>query len=202
MTECRVVLACLAAALLAAVPLPAAAQSGVPVSCPLPSGLCPLASLDQFLSAPFVSDLVASPDGRRIAWIADVQGRRNIYVAEAPRWAARTLTNNRVDYGQELTQLAWAPDGRGLLFVRGGDRSAAGEYPNPTSDPQGTAQEVWFVGLSGGARRIGEGTGPAPSPAGDRVAFVLRDTIWSAPLRAAGPARVLFRARGRNSAPT
>jgi dipeptidyl aminopeptidase/acylaminoacyl peptidase len=195
MTVRSAVPACLAAAWLALVSQPATAQGGR-------SDLWPLFSVDQVLSAPFVSGLVASPDGRRIAWIADVAGRRNLYVAEAPRWAARSLTTHRSDDGRELTQPVWTPDGRGLLYVRGGDRSAAGEYPNPTSDPRGVAQEVWFVGLTGAARRIGEGTGPTPSPAGDRVAFVLRDTIWSASLRTAGPARVLFRARGRNGSPT
>ncbi|MEK7668863.1 MAG: prolyl oligopeptidase family serine peptidase [Gemmatimonadota bacterium] len=159
-------------------------------------------ALAQVLSAPFASDLVASPDGRRIAWIADVEGRRNIYVAEAPGWTARQLTRYRVDDGQELAGLAWTAHGRALLYVRGGDRSAAGEYPNPTSDPRGVQQAVWLVPLAGTApRRIGEGSDPVPSPAGDRVAFVLRDTIWAAPLRAAGPARILFRARGRNGSP-
>jgi dipeptidyl aminopeptidase/acylaminoacyl peptidase len=62
-------------------------------------------------------------------------------------------------------------------------------------------QEVWLVTVAGVSRRLGEGADPSPSPAGDRVVWVLRDTIWWAPLRAAGPARVLFRARGRNGTP-
>jgi len=158
-------------------------------------------SLTQVLSAPFASGLVASPDGRRVAWIGAVEGRRNVYVAEAPRWTARMLTRHRADDGQEVSGLVWTADGRSLVYVRGGGRNSAGEYPNPTSDPDGVRQEVWVVGLAGATRRLGEGAAPAPSPAGDRVAFVLRDTIWSAPLRAAAPARILFRARGRNGTP-
>jgi len=159
-------------------------------------------ALTQVLAAPFSSELVASADGRRVAWIANVEGLRNVYVAEAPSWTTRRLTRYRTDDGQELAGLVWTADARALLFVRGGDRNASGEYPNPASDPRGVRQEVWLVPLTGAApRRVGEGSDPVPSPAGDRVAFVLRDTVWAAPLRAAGPARVLFRARGRNGSP-
>ena len=173
---------------------PVSAQRGV-------EGAPETFSLAQVLAAPFASGLTASPDGRRVAWVGAVEGRRNVYVAEAPVWAARMLTRYRADDGQELTGLAWTADGRAVVYVRGGGRNAAGEYPNPTSAPGGARQEVWLVSLAGVARLLGEGAGATPSPAGDRVAFVLRDTIWTAPLRAAGPARILFRARGRNGTP-
>ena len=155
-------------------------------------------TLAQVLSAPFASDLVAGPEGRSVAWIGDVDGRRNVYVAEAPAWQARQVTRYAADDGQELSGLVWTPDGRGLLYTRGGDASAAGEYPNPSSSVRGGVQEVWLVPLTGAApRRLGEGSGPVPSPDGERVAWLLRDTAWAAPLAGNGAARVLFRARGR-----
>jgi dipeptidyl aminopeptidase/acylaminoacyl peptidase len=157
-------------------------------------------SLSQVLSAPFASDLVAGPDGRSVAWVGDVGGMRNVYAAEAPAWQARQLTRYAADDGQEIGGLVWTPDGRGLLYVRGGDRSAAGEVPNPTSSPRGAQQEVWLAPLTGGApRRLGEGSDPVPAPTGERVAFLLRDTAWAAPLGTSGPARILFRARGRTA---
>ncbi len=157
-------------------------------------------SLAQVLSAPFASDLAAGPDGRRIAWIGAVDGRRNVYVAEAPAWQARQVTRYTADDGQELGGLVWAPDARAVLYARGGDRSAAGEVPNPSSNPRGALQEVWLAPLGPGApRRLGEGAGPVPSPTGERVAYLLRDTAWVAPMGAPGQPRILFRARGETS---
>ena len=39
-------------------------------------------TLDQVLSSPFPSTLVASPDGAAFAWVLDEQGSRNIWIAE------------------------------------------------------------------------------------------------------------------------
>ena len=41
-------------------------------------------TLEQVLSAPFPSDLTAAKSSPRVAWVLDEQGKRNIYVAEAP----------------------------------------------------------------------------------------------------------------------
>jgi len=159
-------------------------------------------TIADILSAPFPSELVASPDGRRVAWIGYEQGKRNVWLAEAPGYRARRLTRYAEDDGQELSDLTWTADSRALLYVRGGAPSNAGEIPNPTSDVRGAEQAVWLVSVAGGApRRIGAGADPTPSPAGDRVVLVLRDTIWSAQLRGAAAAQPLLRARGRNGSP-
>jgi dipeptidyl aminopeptidase/acylaminoacyl peptidase len=172
---------------------PAAAQQP---ALPLPERF-PLSAV---LAAPFASDLVAAPDGRRVAFIGDIEGRRNVYVAEAPGWQARQVTPYAADDGQELADLVWTADGRSLLYTRGGGENAAGEYPNPSSDPRGVLQEVWLVPAAGGApRRLGAGRGPVPAPVGDRVAWILRDTAWAAPLQSRATARILFRARGTTS---
>ena len=39
-------------------------------------------TLDEVMSAPFVSELTAAPAGARVAWIANDRGRRNIWVAQ------------------------------------------------------------------------------------------------------------------------
>src|SRR5215470_5230224 len=46
-------------------------------------------TLEQILSSPFPTDLVAAPEGSRIAWVFDVQGKRNIWAAEGPDFKAR-----------------------------------------------------------------------------------------------------------------
>ncbi|HEY8020334.1 MAG TPA: prolyl oligopeptidase family serine peptidase, partial [Thermoanaerobaculia bacterium] len=143
-------------------------------------------TLEQVMSAPFVSGLTAAPSGGRIAWVAEVRGVRNVWVAAPPDYRARALTRYSADDGQEIGELAWSADARTLVYTRGGAPNREGEVPNPTSDPAGAKQEVWAVSWEGGApRRLGEGSGPAVAPRGDRVAFVKGGQIWSAPL--AGP---------------
>src|SRR5580692_2823012 len=78
-------------------------------------------TLEQIMSAPFPSDLTAAPKGGAVAWVLNQRGARNIWVAEAPAYKGRQLTGYRADDGQEIDQIAWTPDGRALIFVRGGD---------------------------------------------------------------------------------
>jgi len=56
-------------------------------------------TLEQVLSAPFPSDLTAAKKRKRFAWIFDQQGKRNIWVAEAPGFAARQMTKYNEDDG-------------------------------------------------------------------------------------------------------
>lgn len=163
-------------------------------------------TIAEALSAPLPSGLVASPDGRRIAWIGYEEGRRNVWAAQAPAWSARRVTRYGADDGQELTDLTFSDDGMWLLYTRGGN--SGGNYErtrpaNPTSDPRGQEQAVWIVPFRGGApRRLGSGRGPVPSPAGDRVVWLYNDTLYAGPLRVAGPPRPIVRLRGESAAPT
>ena len=82
------------------------------------------------------------------------------------------------------------PDASAIVYVRGGSA-------NPALDPKGVSQDVWIVALDGSApRRIGEGSSPAVSPRGDRIAFLHGGQIWWAPRRWQDPRRAgLPRAR-------
>ena len=138
-------------------------------------------TIDQLLAAPFTSELVAAPRGARVAWVFDDRGARNLWVAEAPGFARRRVTNYIGDDGQELTNVAFTQDAAHLVYVRGGGPNRAGEIPNPTSATGGAEQAVWVVPVSGGEpRRLGVGASPAVAPAGDLVAFVQRGQIWTA----------------------
>src|SRR6476469_9199705 len=77
-------------------------------------------SIEQYLKAPFASELSAAPSGGKIAWILDERGARNIWVAAAPDYKGRRLTSYTADDGQDLGDLAWSADGRYLLYTRGG----------------------------------------------------------------------------------
>jgi len=154
-------------------------------------------TLEQVLSAPFPSDLTAARTGGAVAWVFDAKGARNVWIAEPPDYRGRAVTSYAGDGGQEITELGFTPDGKSLVYVRGGARNRQGEIPNPTSDPAGATQAVFLVPIGGGEpRRIGDGASPAVSPRGDRIAFVEKDKIWWAPLEGSEKPAQAFQARG------
>jgi len=169
---------------LLAVALPCAAQGKQP-------------SLEDLLSTPFPDGLVAAPAGGAIAWTFDDEGSRNVWVARPPDYKARKITSYTGDDGQEITDLAFTPDGNAVAYVRGQNANGHGEVPNPALNVDGEKQEVWVASLSGGApRKIGEGHALAMSPSGDRIAYVKGGQIWSASLKDTLPGAQLMHTRG------
>jgi len=132
-------------------------------------------TLQQVLSAPFSSALQASPAGGRFLWIANQQGKRNIWVAEASgsAYTAHRVTSDDADDGVDLGDITWTPDGEQIVYARGGDFEFPGkEAANPAMLPQGVTEEIWIAGVHGGdARKLAEGRAPAVSPDGQRIAF-------------------------------
>jgi dipeptidyl aminopeptidase/acylaminoacyl peptidase len=158
-------------------------------------------TLEQVMSSPFPSELTISKSGDVIAWAFDAEGKRNIWIAEAPTFAARQLTHYNNDDGQELTDLAFASNGGAIVYVRGGEKNQAGEVPNPTSDPAGARQQVFVVDVRNGrTTAIGEGSGPTFTPAGDQVIYIRDGHFWTAPT-IGGKERRLFEIRGGVGAP-
>src|ERR1700730_9939569 len=80
-----------------------------------PSALAQGLSLEQVMSSPFPSKLIVSKRGDKIAWAFDAEGKRNIWIAEAPSFKARQLTRYNSDDGQELTDLVFAPNGGAIV---------------------------------------------------------------------------------------
>jgi dipeptidyl aminopeptidase/acylaminoacyl peptidase len=157
-------------------------------------------TLEQILSAPFPADLTAAKKTNRIAWTLNQQGKRNIWVAEGPEFAARQLTAYNTDDGQELGDLSLSDDGNIVLYTRGGEKNPAGQYPNPTSNPAGVEQSVCSVAWYGGEpKKIDAGHSPQISAKG--IIAYLRDAqIWLTPADgSAKPAQIV--ARGQNHSP-
>jgi dipeptidyl aminopeptidase/acylaminoacyl peptidase len=147
-------------------------------------------TLEQVLSSPFPSDLIASKNGDKVAWVFDAEGKRNIWVAEAPAFKGRQLTRYDRDDGQEITEPEFSPDGNWIAYVRGGPPNTDKDVPNPSSDPAGAKQEVCVANVRTGAvMKAGVGIHPFFSPRGDRVIFNNEDHLWWLPIAAAPAAK-------------
>jgi dipeptidyl aminopeptidase/acylaminoacyl peptidase len=157
--------------------------------------------LEAYLAYPFASELTAASRGGAVAWVRMVRGVRNLWLARGPDWTARQVTANTADDGQEITGLAFSPDGRTLAFVVGGDHDAnwpaeGGLAPDPASDPQQPAVTIWASLDSAAPVRIAEGDAPAVSARGV-LAFLKDGAVWTAPLDGKGKAERLFFDRGK-----
>jgi dipeptidyl aminopeptidase/acylaminoacyl peptidase len=174
---------------------------GAPCSAQQPSQF----TMTQVLSYPFPSDLVSLRSGSAFAWVSDERGVRNIWLAQGPNYRARRLTNYSGDVGQEITYLQFSPDGKYVVYVRGGDHDAnwpEATEPDPALDSQQPQMQVWAVSVSSGApQALGEGDAPVASPDSRRVAFIHmpEESVWQAPLDGSSKAKRLFFDLGRNS---
>lgn len=163
--------------------------------------------IEDVLVAPYPTDLTAAPSGGRIAWVGYERGVRNVWVASGPGFEPRQVTGYSEDDGQQLGGVAIGPEGRWLVYVRGGNPNRAGEHPNPTSDPEPPDQAVWAIDLEvveSEPIKLGAGHDPAISPGGDRVVFLEKDKLFAAQLAGEEhepPKEPLFEVRGDVSQP-
>jgi dipeptidyl aminopeptidase/acylaminoacyl peptidase len=102
-------------------------------------------TIEQVLSAPYVSDLVSARKANRIAWIEIKQGVRNVYTAVAPDFNPVRLTDFDQDDGTDLRNLSISSDGSVVVFVRGNDQNREGWIANPNGNPEGAERAVWAV---------------------------------------------------------
>ena len=153
-------------------------------------------TLEQVLSAPFPSELIAAPGGGKVAWLLNERGARNVWMAAAPDFKGVRLTNYTQDDGQDVGQLRWTPDGKAVIYVRGGDLEFLGRPdPNPSADPAGVDQSIWIAAPGEAPRKIGPGHSPVVSPKGDRLAYLSGGQIFVAPLSGGGGPSLLIHAR-------
>lgn len=106
-----------------------------------------------------------SPDGMRIAFDSDRDGKRGVYVADRNGDNARRVTGS--EYAAVPT---WAPEGRRLTFVRAEDGNAQ-------------VWNLWMLSLaSGEVRRLtdldaGQPSGASWFPDGQRICYSLEDRL-------------------------
>jgi len=159
------------------------------------------ATIDTLLSVPFPENLVAAKSGDRVAWTLNEQGKRNVWVAEGPEFAARRLTPYAEDDGAEISELSFSDDGKTLVYARGQGKNVSGQYANPTSNPAGAQMTLWAIDWQGGApRKIDEGGEGARISAKGAVAYTRDGHLYVTSL-AGGDKPTEIVARGNSSDP-
>lgn len=166
-------------------------------------------TLEQVLSSPFPSNLVAASHTGRAAWVFDLKGARNVWVADAPNFAARQITPYGGDDGMPIASLRITPDGRTLVYVRGSETNEAGQVANPTSEVWSRKQQVWAIDVDGGGPRLlgemgcnEEGCEDVElSSDGQFAVWAAKKQLWIAPVSGATPAHQLTDVRGNNVSP-
>ncbi|WP_158751895.1 prolyl oligopeptidase family serine peptidase [Acidobacterium sp. S8] len=145
-------------------------------------------TLEQALSAPFSSQLKAAPSSDAFAWVTNLEGRRNLWIArktgDGNAYSATQLTKFDKDDGIEIGDLAWTPDAASIVYARGGDfEFPESPAPDPALIPGGVEQEIWIIPTLGGeARKLASGRAPAVSPKGNDVAYLSKGQIWTVSL--------------------
>jgi len=153
---------------------------------------------------PFAGGLAAAGHGDAVAWVRNLEGVRNVWVARGPAFTPEQVTHYKDDDGQEITQITFSPDGRRLVYVRGGDHDA--NWPaegNLAPDPDSaTAQQqvtIWSVPPAGGVPvKVADGDAPALSAKGV-LAYVKDSQVWTASLDGKAKPQRLFFDRGKDS---
>jgi dipeptidyl aminopeptidase/acylaminoacyl peptidase len=166
-------------------------------------------SLEQVLSSPFPTNLVAAQQAGRIAWLFAAKGEHNVWVADAPGFEARAVTHYTGDDGMPLAALKLTPDGRTAVYARGTEANGAGEIADPTSGVEKRTQQVWAVDIDKGEPRLlgdmgcdEEGCEDIQiSPNGEFAVWSAKKQLWIAPLSGKDKAKALTFARGKNAQP-
>ena len=91
-------------------------------------------SLESALSAPYCSDLVVSPDGKKIAWTINEKGIRTLYWGESPLFQPSLVYQSLYDDGQVIGNVRFDHQGQHLYFVKGSGSNNSGEIANPASE--------------------------------------------------------------------
>src|SRR5258708_34770767 len=107
-------------------------------------------TVEQILSAPFPSQLTAAETGARVAWVFNLKGTQNVWVADGSRFEPRQVTHYMGDTGQPLASPRITPDGKTVVYARGTESNVDGRAANPTDETQQPKQQVWAMEVEGG----------------------------------------------------
>lgn len=170
-------------------------------------------TLEQVLSFPFPTGLVAAAHGNRVAWVFDAKGVRNVWVADGPDFArtARQLTHYTVDDGQPIASLRLTPDGKTAVYTLGSELNDAQESANPLSWTKGAKQQVFAIEVDAKKtepRLLGDMGCPEEdcediqiSPDGNLAVWAAKKKLWLAGIDGKQPAKELASVLGAAVSP-
>ncbi|HEY5029439.1 MAG TPA: hypothetical protein VIK39_13595, partial [Candidatus Angelobacter sp.] len=170
----------------------------------------PSFTLEQVMSSPFPTALTSAAKVNRIAWVFDSKGERNVWIADAPDFAARQVTHYQGDDGQDIFAVKLTPDGKTVVFARGSEVSSEGHVANPSTETKEPRQQVWAADVETGKPRLLGDMGCAEedcediqlSPDGTTAVWVgPKNHLWISNVIADKPARQLTELRGEESEP-
>jgi len=118
-------------------------------------------TLQQVMSGTFNSELQAAPTGSLVVWMANQEGKRNVWIADlaASDFRPKELTAYNADDGQDIGDITWTPDAKSVVYVHSGDFEFPGRPdPNPALLTAGVEQPL--------ARRIARRQDPRLSRQG------------------------------------
>jgi dipeptidyl aminopeptidase/acylaminoacyl peptidase len=166
-------------------------------------------TMEQALDYPYPYGLTAAAQGERIAWVFNLRGARNVWVADGPDFAAHPVTHYTGDDGMPIASLRITPDGNTVVYARGSETNDQGEVADPTSNVNQPEQQVWAADVAGGEPRLLGAMNCSPegcedieiSPDGRYAVWTGAHELWIAPVSGKQPARKLAYIRGNNSEP-
>jgi dipeptidyl aminopeptidase/acylaminoacyl peptidase len=166
-------------------------------------------TMEQALSYPYPYGLTAAARGERIAWVFNLRGARNVWLADGPDFAARQVTHYSGDDGMPIASLRLTPDGNTIVYARGSETNDQGEVADPTNNVNQPEQQVWSADVATGDPRLLGTMNCAPegcediqiSPDGQYAVWSGAHELWIAPVSGKEPARKLAYIRGNNSQP-
>jgi len=163
-------------------------------------------TLQQVVSGTFNSELQAAPVGSLVVWMANQEGKRNVWIADlaASDFRPKELTAYNADDGQDIGDITWTPDAKSVVYVHSGDFEFPGRPdPNPALLTAGVEQTIFIVSVDGGQpRRLAAGRSPAVSPDGKTLAYLGKEGIWTLSLAdSAAKPELMFHARGTAGPP-
>jgi dipeptidyl aminopeptidase/acylaminoacyl peptidase len=170
-------------------------------------------TVEQVMSSPFPSELVAATHGNRVAWVFDAKGVRNVWIADGPDFVrgARQLTHFTADDGQPIASLRLTPDGKAVLYALGTELNDSQESANPSSSVKGAKQQVFAFDIdakNAEPRLLGE-MGCADegcedieiSPDGKWALWSAKKKLWLASVDGKQQAKELAVVRGSATSP-